>query len=156
MVEVFLHEPCAAAHWTLAGGTIHHLALNTATERTSFASASYRRAGVHGYLRHKKTRNYFKSAYVRFARGACFRAGMDCAEGGPGTKTRRCHRSTLVFPPCLKDRRDEWWQGLNLRLFNSRLSMARFSFSWGGTGAADGSLSSCMGATNSSECWMPL
>jgi glyoxalase family protein len=72
IVEV-LHEPdVAQGTCTLAGGTIHHLALNTGDEENQMAL----RAHIEGLgftdISEQKDRMYFKSCYVRSPGGALF------------------------------------------------------------------------------------
>ncbi|MDF1709066.1 MAG: VOC family protein [Paracoccaceae bacterium] len=112
MVEV-IHEPGRLqGTWTLAGGTIHHLALNTGNEENQLAL----RAHIEGLgftdISEQKDRNYFKSCYVRSPGGALFELAWTVPEGWAKDEPADAIGSTLVFPPWFEDRRDEMIAGL--------------------------------------------
>ena len=64
-VEVLLDRDSPQGTWTLAGGTIHHLALNTGNEENQMKL----RAHIEGLgftdISEQKDRNYFRSVYFR-------------------------------------------------------------------------------------------
>jgi len=112
MVEV-IHEPnVPQGTWTLAGGTIHHLALNTGNEENQMSL----RAHIEGLgftdISEQKDRNYFKSCYVRSPGGALFELAWTVPEGWAKDEPADAIGTTLVFPPWFEDRRDEMVAGL--------------------------------------------
>lgn len=112
MIEV-LHEPgVAQGTWTLAGGTIHHLALNTGNEENQMSL----RAHIEGLgftdISEQKDRMYFKSCYVRSPGGALFEIAWTVPGGWALDEPADAIGSTLVFPPWFADRKDEMVAGL--------------------------------------------
>ncbi|MBS1302749.1 VOC family protein [Loktanella sp. SALINAS62] len=112
IVEV-LHEPdVPQGTWTLAGGTVHHLALNTGTEENQMAL----RAHIEGLgftdISEQKDRMYFKSCYVRSPGGALFELAWTVPEGWAKDEPADAIGQTLVFPPWFEDRRAEMEAGL--------------------------------------------
>ncbi len=112
MVEV-LHEPnVPQGTWTLAGGTIHHLALNTGNEENQMSL----RAHIEGLgftdISEQKDRMYFKSCYVRSPGGALFELAWTVPEGWAKDEPADAIGKTLVFPPWFADRQAEMEQGL--------------------------------------------
>ena len=88
-VEVIVDRDSAQGTWTLAGGTIHHLALNTGDEENQLKL----RAHIEGLgftdISEQKDRNYFKSCYVRSPGGALFELAWTDAGGlGQGRGAR--------------------------------------------------------------------
>jgi glyoxalase family protein len=112
VVEV-LHEPDRPqGTWTLSGGTIHHLALNTGNEENQLKL----RAHIEGLgftdISEQKDRNYFKSCYVRSPGGALFEIAWTVPEGWAKDEAPGSIGKTLVFPPWFEDRRAEMVAGL--------------------------------------------
>ena len=111
-VEVLLDRDSPQGTWTLAGGTIHHLALNTGDEDNQMAL----RAHIEGLgftdISEQKDRNYFKSCYVRSPGGALFEIAWTTPEGWAKDEPPGRIGKTLVFPPWFKDREDELRAGL--------------------------------------------
>ena len=111
-VEVLLDRDSPQGTWTLAGGTIHHLALNTGDEDNQMAL----RAHIEGLgftdISEQKDRNYFKSCYVRSPGGALFEIAWTTPEGWAKDEPPGQIGRTLVFPPWFKDREDELRAGL--------------------------------------------
>jgi glyoxalase family protein len=112
VVEV-LHEPSVQqGTWTLAGGTIHHVALNTGNEENQLKL----RAHIEGLgftdISEQKDRNYFKSCYVRSPGGALFEIAWTVPEGWAKDEPMGMTGRTLVFPPWFEDRRAEMVAGL--------------------------------------------
>jgi glyoxalase family protein len=117
MVEV-LHEPGRPqGTWTLAGGTIHHLALNTGNEENQMKL----RAHIEGLgftdISEQKDRMYFKSCYVRSPGGALFEIAWSVEGGWAKDEPADKIGTTLVFPPWFKDREDELRSGLEPATF---------------------------------------
>ena len=111
-VEV-LHEPDRPqGTWTLAGGTIHHVALNVGNEENQMKL----RAHIEGLgftdISEQKDRMYFKSCYVRSPGGAMFELAWTVPEGWAKDEPADAIGSTLVFPPWFADRKDEMVAGL--------------------------------------------
>jgi glyoxalase family protein len=112
VVEV-IHEPdVKQGTWTLAGGTIHHLALNTMNEENQLKL----RAHIEGLgftdISEQKDRNYFKSCYVRSPGGALFEIAWTVPEGWAKDEPPGQIGTTLVFPPWFADRKSEMIAGL--------------------------------------------
>ena len=112
IVEV-LHEPDRPqGTWTLSGGTIHHVALNTINEENQLKL----RAHIEGIgftdISEQKDRNYFKSCYVRSPGGAMFEIAWTVPEGWAKDEAPGSIGKTLVFPPWFEDRRAEMVAGL--------------------------------------------
>lgn len=112
MVEV-LHEPnVPQGTWTLAGGTIHHMALNTGNEENQMAL----RAHIEGLgftdISEQKDRMYFKSCYVRSPGGALFELAWTVPGGWAKDEPADAIGKTLVFPPWFADRQAEMEEGL--------------------------------------------
>lgn len=108
-----IHEPnVKQGTWTLAGGTIHHLALNTGNEENQLKL----RAHIEGLgftdISEQKDRNYFKSCYVRTPGGALIEIAWTVPEGWAKDEPADAIGSTLVFPPWFADRKDEMVAGL--------------------------------------------
>jgi len=119
VVEV-LHEPTVAqGTWTLAGGTIHHVAFNTGNEENQLKL----RAHIEGLgftdISEQKDRNYFKSCYVRSPGGALFEIAWTVPEGWAKDEPVGQTGKTLVFPPWFEDRRAEMVAGLEAANFDT-------------------------------------
>ncbi|MFN0115079.1 MAG: glyoxalase [Paracoccaceae bacterium] len=117
MVEL-IHEPDRPqGTWTLAGGTIHHIALNTGDEENQLKL----RAHIEGLgftdISEQKDRMYFKSCYVRSPGGALFEIAWSVEGGWAKDEPADKIGTTLVFPPWFKDREDELRAGLEPAAF---------------------------------------
>jgi len=116
-VEVLLDRDSPQGTWTLAGGTIHHLALNTGNEENQMKL----RAHIEGLgftdISEQKDRNYFKSVYVRSPGGALFELAWTTPEGWAKDEPPGQIGKTLVFPPWFKDREAELRAGLEEAVF---------------------------------------
>jgi glyoxalase family protein len=111
-VEV-LHEPDRPqGTWTLAGGTIHHLALNTGNEENQLALKAHLEGMGFTDVSEQKDRNYFKSCYVRSPGGALFEIAWSVPAGWTVDEPAGRTGTTLVFPPWFADRRQEMIAGL--------------------------------------------
>ncbi len=112
MVEV-LHEASGPqGSWTLAGGTIHHLALNTGGEENQLKLKAHLEGLGFTDVSDQKDRNYFKSCYVRSPGGALFEIAWSVEGGWALDEPADKIGSTLVFPPWFEHRRDELIAGL--------------------------------------------
>jgi len=112
MVEVLVDTSSPQGTWTLAGGTIHHLALNTVTEENQMVL----KARIEGMgftdVSDQKDRNYFKSCYVRSPGGALFEIAWSVPQGWTVDEPAGQTGTTLVFPPWFADRKAEMVAGL--------------------------------------------
>lgn len=112
MVEI-LHEPNdRQGTWTLAGGTIHHLALNTGNEENQLTLKAHLEGLGFTDVSDQKDRNYFKSCYVRSPGGALFEIAWSVEGGWALDEPPGKIGTTLVFPPWFEDRRAELTAGL--------------------------------------------
>lgn len=111
-VEVIVDRESPQGTWTLSGGTIHHLALNTGDEENQLKL----RAHIEGLgftdISEQKDRNYFKSCYVRSPGGALFELAWTTPQGWARDEAPGEIGKTLVFPPWFKNREDELRAGL--------------------------------------------
>lgn len=116
-VEILVDRDSPQGTWTLAGGTIHHFALNTGDE----ANQMKLRAHIEGLgftdISEQKDRNYFKSCYVRSPGGALFELAWTTPEGWAKDEPPGQIGKTLVFPPWFKDREAELRAGLEEATF---------------------------------------
>jgi glyoxalase family protein len=111
-VEV-LHEPNRPqGTWTLAGGTIHHLALNTGNEDNQLKLKAHLEGMGFTDVSDQKDRNYFKSCYVRSPGGALFEIAWSVPAGWTVDEPAGQTGKTLVFPPWFEDRKAEMVAGL--------------------------------------------
>ena len=112
VVEITEVKDQAQGTWTLAGGTIHHFALNTGDEENQMKL----RAHIEGLgftdISEQKDRMYFKSCYVRSPGGALFELAWTTPEGWARDEPADAIGQTLVFPPWFNDRKDEMIAGL--------------------------------------------
>ncbi len=112
VVEV-LHEASGPqGSWTLAGGTIHHLALNTGGEENQLKLKAHLEGLGFTDVSDQMDRNYFKSCYVRSPGGALFEIAWSVEGGWALDEPADKIDSTLVFPPWFEHRRDELIAGL--------------------------------------------
>lgn len=114
VVEV-LHQPEGPqGSWTLAGGTIHHLAVNTGTEENQFALKRHLEGLGFTDVSEQKDRNYFKSCYVRSPGGALFELAFSYGDCWARDEPREGLGQVLQFPEWLKGRKDEMMGNLEL------------------------------------------
>ena len=90
--------------WTLAGGTIHHLAFNTGNEENQYALKARLEGMGYTDVSEQKDRNYFKSMYMRSPGGALFELAWTVARRlgqgrGPGRDRPFAGLSALVRGP---------------------------------------------------------
>ena len=112
MVEVLQESTGPQGTWTLAGGTIHHLALNTGNEENQLKLKAHIEGLGFTDVSDQKDRNYFKSCYVRSPGGALFEIAWTVEGGWALDEPADAIGSTLVFPPWFEDRRQELIAGL--------------------------------------------
>lgn len=117
VVEVLLDNTSRQGTWMLAGGTIHHMALNTGTEENQIALKAQLEGMGFTDVSEQKDRNYFKSMYVRSPGGALFELAWTVPEGWAKDEPADAIGSTLVFPPWFESRRAELMQGLEAARF---------------------------------------
>ncbi|MBB3610524.1 VOC family protein [Rhizobium sp. BK602] len=112
MVEVLQESNGPQGTWTLAGGTIHHLALNTGNEENQLKLKAHLEGLGFTDVSDQKDRNYFKSCYVRSPGGALFEIAWSVEGGWALDEPADKIGTTLVFPPWFEDRKQELIAGL--------------------------------------------
>lgn len=112
MVEILHEANGPQGTWTLAGGTIHHLALNTGNEDNQLQLKAHLEGLGFTDVSDQKDRNYFKSCYVRSPGGALFEIAWSVEGGWALDEPADKIGSTLVFPPWFENRREELIAGL--------------------------------------------
>ncbi|MBX9457613.1 MAG: VOC family protein [Rhizobium sp.] len=112
IVEVLQESTGPQGTWTLAGGTIHHLALNTGNEENQLKLKAHLEGLGFTDVSDQKDRNYFKSCYVRSPGGALFEIAWSVEGGWALDEPADKIGTTLVFPPWFEDRRQELIAGL--------------------------------------------
>lgn len=117
-VEVVEDRISRQGSWTLAGGTVHHLALDTGDEETQLRLRTHIEGLGFTDISEQKDRNYFKSCYVRSPGGALFELAWTTPEGFTKDEPAGALGKTLVFPPWFKDREQEMRAGLEEADFN--------------------------------------
>jgi glyoxalase family protein len=110
-VEV-LEEQGTQGTWTLAGGTIHHMAFDTGDETNQLKLKAHLEGLGFTDVSDVKDRNYFKSCYVRSPGGALFEMTWSVEKGWSVDEPAGQHGQTLVFPPWFEHRREEMVAGL--------------------------------------------
>ena len=117
VVEVLLDNTSPQGTWMLAGGTIHHMALNTVNEENQIKLKAQLEGMGFTDVSEQKDRNYFKSMYVRSPGGALFEIAWTVPEGWAKDEAPDAIGTTLVFPPWFEDRRAELMRGLEEATF---------------------------------------
>ena len=117
VVEILLDNKSPQGTWMLAGGTIHHMALNTVTEENQIKLKAQLEGMGFTDVSEQKDRNYFKSMYVRSPGGALFEIAWTVPEGWAKDEAPDAIGTTLVFPPWFEDRRAELMEGLEQASF---------------------------------------
>lgn len=117
VVEVIVDRDSPQGTWTLAGGTIHHLALNSGDEENQLALKAHLEGLGFTDVSDQKDRNYFKSCYVRSPGGALFEIAWTVPEGWAKDEPPGAIGTTLVFPPWFEHRREELLAGLEPATF---------------------------------------
>jgi glyoxalase family protein len=117
VVEVIPDTTSPQGTWTLAGGTIHHLAFNTGNEENQYALKARLEGMGYTDVSEQKDRNYFKSMYMRTPGGALFELAWTVPEGWAKDEPAGQTGKTLVFPPWFEHRKDELIAGLEPATF---------------------------------------
>ncbi|MGQ0566222.1 MAG: VOC family protein [Gemmobacter sp.] len=112
VVEIIEDRESKQGTWMLAGGTVHHMALNTGTEENQIALKARLEGMGFTDVSEQKDRNYFKSMYVRSPGGALFEIAWTVPEGWAKDEPADAIGKSLVFPPWFEDRRAEMVAGL--------------------------------------------
>lgn len=112
VVEILHDNTSPQGTWMLAGGTIHHMALNTGTEENQIRLKAQLEGMGFTDVSEQKDRNYFKSMYVRSPGGALFEIAWTVPEGWAKDEPADAIGRSLVFPPWFEDRRAELVAGL--------------------------------------------
>ncbi len=117
VVEIAVDRDSPQGTWTLAGGTIHHLAFNTVNEDNQYALKARLEGMGYTDISEQKDRNYFKSMYMRSPGGALFELAWTVPEGWAKDEPPGAIGESLVFPPWFEDRRQEMVDGLEPMTF---------------------------------------
>lgn len=112
VVEVVEDREGRQGTWMLAGGTIHHVALDVGGEENQYALKARLEGMGFTDVSEQKDRNYFKSMYVRSPAGALFELAWTCPGGWAKDEAPGAIGRSLVFPPWFEDRRAELMEGL--------------------------------------------
>lgn len=112
VIEVLTDRDSPQGTWTLAGGTVHHLAFNTGNEENQIALKARLEGMGYTDVSEQKDRNYFKSMYMRSPGGAMFELAWTVPEGWTKDEPAGKTGQSLVFPPWFEDRRAELVAGL--------------------------------------------
>lgn len=116
-LELILDRDSAQGTWTLAGGTVHHLAFDTGNEENQIALKARLEGMGYTDVSEQKDRNYFKSMYMRSPGGALFELAWTVPEGWAKDEPADAIGQSLVFPPWFEDRRAEMEAGLEPAAF---------------------------------------
>jgi glyoxalase family protein len=111
-IEILVDRDSPQGTWTLAGGTIHHLAFNTGDEENQIRLKARLEGMGYTDVSEQKDRNYFKSMYMRSPGGALFELAWTVPEGWAKDEPAGEIGRSLVFPPWFEDRRAELVAGL--------------------------------------------
>lgn len=112
VIEVVTDRDSPQGTWTLAGGTIHHLAFNTVTEDNQIALKARLEGMGYTDVSEQKDRMYFKSMYMRSPGGALFELAWTVPEGWAKDEPADRIGQSLVFPPWFAHARAEMEAGL--------------------------------------------
>lgn len=116
-LELIRDRDSAQGTWTLAGGTVHHLAFDTGNEENQIALKARLEGMGYTDVSEQKDRNYFKSMYMRSPGGALFELAWTVPEGWAKDEPADAIGQSLVFPPWFEDRRAELEAGLEPATF---------------------------------------
>lgn len=116
-LELIRDRDSAQGTWTLAGGTVHHLAFDTGNEENQIALKARLEGMGYTDVSEQKDRNYFKSMYMRSPGGALFELAWTVPEGWAKDEPADAIGQSLVFPPWFEDRRAEMEAGLEPAAF---------------------------------------
>ena len=117
VIEVVTDRDSPQGTWTLAGGTVHHLAFNTMDEANQIALKARLEGMGYTDVSEQKDRMYFKSMYMRSPGGAMFELAWTVPEGWAKDEPADAIGKSLVFPPWFNDRRAGLEAGLEPATF---------------------------------------
>jgi glyoxalase family protein len=112
VIELTTDRDSPQGTWTLAGGTVHHLAFNTGNEDNQIALKARLEGMGYTDVSEQKDRMYFKSMYMRSPGGAMFELAWTVPEGWAKDEPADAIGRSLVFPPWFADRQAEMEAGL--------------------------------------------
>lgn len=112
VIELVTDRDSPQGTWTLAGGTVHHLAFNTGNEENQIALKARLEGMGYTDVSEQKDRMYFKSMYMRSPGGAMFELAWTVPEGWAKDEPADAIGRSLVFPPWFADRQAEMEAGL--------------------------------------------
>ncbi len=112
VIEIIVDRESPQGTWTLAGGTVHHLAFNTGNEDNQIALKARLEGMGYTDVSEQKDRMYFKSMYMRSPGGAMFELAWTVPEGWAKDEPADAIGRSLVFPPWFADRQAEMEAGL--------------------------------------------
>jgi len=112
VIELVTDRDSPQGTWTLAGGTVHHLAFNTGNEDNQIALKARLEGMGYTDVSEQKDRMYFKSMYMRSPGGAMFELAWTVPEGWAKDEPADAIGKSLVFPPWFADRQAEMEAGL--------------------------------------------
>jgi glyoxalase family protein len=117
VIELVTDRDSPQGTWTLAGGTVHHLAFNTGNEDNQIALKARLEGMGYTDVSEQKDRMYFKSMYMRSPGGAMFELAWTVPEGWAKDEPADAIGKSLVFPPWFADRQAEMEAGLEPAIF---------------------------------------
>jgi glyoxalase family protein len=117
VIELITDRDSPQGTWTLAGGTVHHLAFNTGNEDNQIALKARLEGMGYTDVSEQKDRMYFKSMYMRSPGGAMFELAWTVPEGWAKDEPADAIGKSLVFPPWFADRQAEMEAGLEAANF---------------------------------------
>ncbi|MES2815850.1 MAG: VOC family protein [Pseudomonadota bacterium] len=117
VIELISDRDSPQGTWTLAGGTVHHLAFNTGNEDNQIALKARLEGMGYTDVSEQKDRMYFKSMYMRSPGGAMFELAWTVPEGWAKDEPADAIGRSLVFPPWFADRQAEMEAGLEPATF---------------------------------------
>jgi glyoxalase family protein len=117
VIELITDRDSPQGTWTLAGGTVHHLAFNTGNEDNQIALKARLEGMGYTDVSEQKDRMYFKSMYMRSPGGAMFELAWTVPEGWAKDEPADAIGKSLVFPPWFADRQAEMEAGLEAASF---------------------------------------
>ena len=103
VVELIADRDSPQGTWTLAGGTVHHLAFNTGNEDNQIAlKARLEGHGLYRRVANRRTGCTSSRCTCAVARRGAVRAGLDRAGRLGQGRTRRCHRQVAGLPAVVR------------------------------------------------------
>ncbi len=117
VIELAVDRVSPQGTWTLAGGTVHHLAFNTGDEDNQIALKARLEGMGYTDVSEQKDRMYFKSMYMRSPGGAMFELAWTVPGGWARDEPADAIGKSLVIPPWFDTRRAELEAGLEPAAF---------------------------------------